>query len=911
MKIARRQAWRARLPALAQAAGIALLVALLGLAAWAGLNRPLAAPDAPDAPVPLAGVAYSPQQRWDDAREGRPADPAALAADMATLSRLTRRVRTYGAQGLEALPEIAQRHGLRITLGAWLDGDPQADEREIAAALRTALRHSGVERVIVGNETQLRRSLPPAQLRRQLDRVRASIDQPVSTAEPWHVWLAQPELAAHVDFITVHLLPYWEGVPADRAVAVAMQRLDQVRARFPGKPVVIGEIGWPSGGEPRGAALPSPVAQAVFVRDFTARAAGLGLDYHLMEAIDQPWKRTLEGSVGPHWGLLDAYRQPKFALRGPLEPRPGWRDQALFSALLGLTLMLPVLVATRRMRLPARLCLAAGLQAVAAFGVLAVSALLAEYPGPRELALWLPLAAVMAVSALIGLAQLFEFAETYWPGSLRRVAQPRLLGPGEPAPFVSLHLACCNEPPAMVIATIDSLMALEWPAFEVIVIDNNTRDPACWRPVRAHIERLRRERAPGAPALRFVRLPRWPGFKAGALNVALARTDPRAAWIGVVDADYQVSPRWLASLAGHFADPGCAVVQSPQAHRDWAAQPLQRMMNWEYEGFFRVGMHHRHERNAIIQHGTMTLVRATALREAGGWSGECLCEDSELGLRLLRHGARLVYVDTVLGTGLVPQDFDACRRQRRRWAQGAMQILRRHWAALLGRSPLSAGQRYHFLAGWLPWLGDAINLGVTLASMVSVVAMLAAPRWAGPPMLLFALPLAAVLGVRLGLSPLLYRRRVGCPPADIAGAALAGLGLSHAIARGVLAGLFGRRGVFEVTRKAAVGARRATAGGVREEAALLAGLVACLLGLFIDGLETGRAHEGWLLLLALQCLPYLAALACAHLSGRQPARLTSRSASPAARWPAPPVAPAANGQPLRGERFRSGDHRST
>jgi hypothetical protein len=151
--------------------------------------------------------------------------------------------------------------------------------------------------------------------------------------------------------------------------------------------------------------------------------------------------------------------------------------------------------------------------------LLAVSALLAEYPGPRDLALWLPLAAVMAVSALIGLAQLFEFAETYWPGSLRRVARPRPLGPGEPAPFVSLHLACCNEPPAMVIATIDSLMALEWPAFEVIVIDNNTRDPACWRPVRAHIERLRRERAPGAPALRFVRLPRWPGFNPKASSI--------------------------------------------------------------------------------------------------------------------------------------------------------------------------------------------------------------------------------------------------------------------------------------------------------------------------------------------------------------------------------------------------------
>ncbi len=887
MTAAPRRRLPARLPALAVAAGLALLMAALGLVVWAGLHPSL---PAADAPPQLAGLAYSPQQRWDDARDALAPDAASLNADLATLGRLTRRIRTYGAEGLEALPEIAQRHGLRLTLGAWLDGDPQRDAREIAAALRAARQPGSVERVIVGNETQLRRSLPAQRLSEELDRMRRLIDQPVSTAEPWHIWLAQPELAAHVDFITVHLLPYWEGVPAEQAVDVALSRLELLRERFPGKPLVIGEVGWPSGGEPRAGAVPSPAAQAVFVREFAARAQRMGLDYFLMEAIDQPWKRALEGSVGPHWGLLDAHRQPKFALRGPLDARPGWRVQALLASTIGFALCLPVLLATRRMRLRGRLCLAAGVQAVAAFGVIAMAALLARYPGVREWVLWLPLALLMGLCALIALAQLFEFAETCWPGSLRRVARPRPLPPGQAAPFVSLHLACCNEPPAMVIATIDSLMALDWPAFEVIVVDNNTRDPACWRPVRAHVERLRRERGAGAPAVRFIRLPRWPGYKAGALNVALARTDPRAAWIGVVDADYQVSARWLGELAGHFADADVAVVQSPQAHRDWAAQPLHRMMNWEYEGFFRIGMHHRHERNAIIQHGTMTLVRATALRGAGGWSGECVCEDSELGLRLLAHGARLVYVDEVYGAGLVPQDFDACRRQRRRWAQGAMQIMRQHRGALFGRSPLTLGQRYHFVAGWLPWIGDALNLAFTLAAMLGAVAVLAVPQWAGPPMLLFAVPLAVLLVVRLLLVPVLYARRVGCRPIDVAGAALVGLGLSHAIARGVIAGLFSRAGgVFEVTRKAGSGAPPSSGSGVREEAALLGGLVACLLGLAIDMLTSHRQHGGWLLLLGLQCLPGVAALVCAWLGTRGGHDPASRAARVAPERPMPPL----------------------
>ncbi len=103
---------------------------------------------------------------------------------------------------------------------------------------------------------------------------------PVSTAEPWHIWLRQPELAAHVDFITLHLLPYWEGVPVEAALDEALQRYAQVRARFPGKPIVIGEIGWPSGGAAIGVAQATPAAQAIFVRTFLARVASLQASPH-------------------------------------------------------------------------------------------------------------------------------------------------------------------------------------------------------------------------------------------------------------------------------------------------------------------------------------------------------------------------------------------------------------------------------------------------------------------------------------------------------------------------------------------------------------------------------------------------------------------------------------------------------
>ncbi len=869
------------------ALAITALVVLANLAVWRTFNPPLAAPEVP---ARVAGLAYNAFQRWQSPLAEHYPDGGELADDLRLLATRTTSLRTYAAAELPALPALAQRFGLRLSLGVWLDRRAGNNEREIAAARAAVRQYRSVERVIAGNETQLHRKLDPAELYGYLDRLRTELPVPVSTAEPWHIWLAQPELAAHVDFVTVHLLPYWEGVPVVAALDEALRRYAQVRARFPDKPVVVGEVGWPAGGDAVGMAQPAPAAQAAFIRSFLARASALGLDYFLMEAIDQPWKRATEGAVGAHWGMMDAARRPKFGFDGPVYAEPHWRTKAALSAVLGLAAVLPFLVAFARMRLAGRVAFAVIAQAVASFAVLLATLPLEHYLRPLDAAVLAVLVPALVVMAAILLAQTFEFAELFWDGSLRRQASPRPLAPGARAPFVSIHLACCSEPPAVVIATIDSLLALDWPDFEILVVDNNTVDPALWRPVRRHVQQLRRiarERAlagqPG-PALRFFRLPSWPGFKAGALNFALDQTDPRAEWVAVVDADYLVRPDWLRALAGYFEDPAVGIVQAPQAHRDWHDRPLGRMMNWEYEGFFRIGMHHRHERDAIVQHGTMTVIRARALREAGGWDGGCVCEDTELGLRLLGRGWRAVYVDRVLGTGLVPADFGAYRRQRRRWAQGAMQILRRHAGALFGPSSLRLGQRYHFVAGWLPWLGDALHLVFSLAAMAWTLGFLAAPHLFGLPIALFVVPLTVFFLARLILGPLLYWRRVPCPMPDIAGAALAGMGLSHSIARGVVAGLVGRRAVFEVTRRsgpssgpaAPPGQRHAWLTDVREEAALLVGLLACVAALAARRVAGDIASVVWMAVLGMQALPYLAALACALRS-----RADGRRALPA------------------------------
>jgi cellulose synthase/poly-beta-1,6-N-acetylglucosamine synthase-like glycosyltransferase len=337
--------------------------------------------------------------------------------------------------------------------------------------------------------------------------------------------------------------------------------------------------------------------------------------------------------------------------------------------------------------------------------------------------------------------------------------------------------------------------------------------------------------------------------------------------VGVVDADYIVTPDWIGTLTPHFLEAQVAVVQAPQAHRDWEHRFFSRMCNWEFEGFFRIGMHHRHERNALIQHGTMTLIRHHALKDLGGWSEWCICEDTELGLRLLESDFELRYVDDTFGRGLTPANFNALKSQRYRWAFGAMQILKRHIPKLVGKSNLTFSQRYHFLTGWFGWLGDALQLVFTLGSIFWSLAMLAFPSNFSLPVAIMIVPILCFLAIKAALGPILYRKTMHCSWADIFGASLASLGLSHAIARGVMMGIVQKVGVFVVTAKTKVAVSKwQLLAPIREELMILIALILAATAMLVSRGLTNIDAQLWVSMLALQSLPYISALACQLLA---------------------------------------------
>lgn len=316
---------------------------------------------------------------------------------------------------------------------------------------------------------------------------------------------------------------------------------------------------------------------------------------------------------------------------------------------------------------------------------------------------------VMAVAILVLVAaEAFELMDLVMLDPVEEQPRP----PSDwHAPTVSMHVPICSEPPDVVKRTLLSLNTLRYESFEVLVIDNNTTDERLWKPVKRLCEEL-------GPRFKFFRLPRWPGYKAGALNFALAHTSPEASIVAVIDSDYEVSPGFLADLTGHFADDHVAFVQAPQNYRAWEQCYTGRMCYWEYWQFFAVSMRLRNRHNAILLHGTMVMIRKDALARVGGWAEWCLTEDSELGLRLLASGYRGVYCSLTYGRGLVPFSFQSYLRQRRRWVTGGVQTFSRHWRLFLPWTrTLSTAQKLHYLQGWAPWMRD----GVLIAALPLVI----------------------------------------------------------------------------------------------------------------------------------------------------------------------------------------------
>ncbi|CAK0768698.1 Exo-beta-1,3-glucanase [Gammaproteobacteria bacterium] len=246
-----------------------------------------------------------------------------IEEDIANLAEVPRAlaIRTYSSRGgLEQVPNLAQKYGLVLYQGAWLssphrpDGIPTSNDLEISSAIRLANAYpKAIRRVIVGNEVLLRGELTPKQLIEYIHRVKSSISQPVTYADVWAFFEKYPEVGRAVDILTIHILPYWEDEPISSKEAInhVLWVYQRMQSLFPGKPIFIGEIGWPTQGRSRGSAEPSLRNSVEFANAVNTLAKEKGFDFNWVEAFDQSWKSQTEGTVGANWGVLNEDRHLK------------------------------------------------------------------------------------------------------------------------------------------------------------------------------------------------------------------------------------------------------------------------------------------------------------------------------------------------------------------------------------------------------------------------------------------------------------------------------------------------------------------------------------------------------------------------------------------------------------------------
>jgi exo-beta-1,3-glucanase (GH17 family) len=264
----------------------------------------------------LKGLAYGPFR--DGQRPGGPyPDEAQIRADLDLMKRIAPKIRTYGTeQTFAAIPDYCAEIGLDCYPGAWLDRTFLSNQEQTQTLIDIAARgHPTTKGLIVGNEVLLRGDLSQSNLIAYIEAVKASTTVPVTTAESFHFFLdeAFDPLADAVDFLCIHIHPWWYNVHVSNAVYLVAEAYTLVKNRFPDKEVIVGEVGWPSDGFPQNQAAPTLQNAARFLGELQGAANYLDMDYFYFSAFDEAWKVESFG-VGPHWGVLHADRTPKATL---------------------------------------------------------------------------------------------------------------------------------------------------------------------------------------------------------------------------------------------------------------------------------------------------------------------------------------------------------------------------------------------------------------------------------------------------------------------------------------------------------------------------------------------------------------------------------------------------------------------
>ncbi|MBP7823055.1 glycosyltransferase [Candidatus Gracilibacteria bacterium] len=716
---------------------ILLGILIFNIGWWSYIDRPREVKPSPDK---LDCVSYNPYKNEYSLDENKKhVTPETIENDFKIIAKRFRCVRTYTTlHGMDRVPEIAEKYGLSVVMGVWVSPDLIENMYDLEKAIELANVHkTSVTHLLVGNEALFPFSdykIPPRYLYLYLLYAQSETETPISTGEIASTWDQYRMLGDLSDFIAVHIFPYWNNVPIDGALNFLEGEYRLMTELFPNKEIFVAETGWPSNGVDHGKASANLLNEATYVRSASKYLEAKKVRYNIIEAFDQPWKIFGgEKHAGGSFGVFDEHGREKFSFSGPftlygmpisiihervaaLCREKGDTGEVLnkncyirdFTKLLlkehvnmVFTTLLFILVGIIYGWFGAHLRNKAFFYgSMTLLGLINImimigyKAWIGHYLSLPQFWINIPLMLLPVAGILY---QLRDYLKIVGRGVIRHhLTFQDLHNLTGAEPFVSLHIPSYNEEPEMLIKTIEHVTKLDYSNYELIIIENNTRDENIWRPVEKYVASL------GKPNIRFYHFDELDGYKSGALNKALSLTNPHADIIGLLDADYCVKPDWLKKTIGLFSDISVSAIQCPQANKTEGATVFQKIMCYELDLFYKQGMIIRNSANAVIMNGTMCLIRHDILKKER-WCDGFICEDSELGFRIQSSGGRIMYVDHTFGVGLPPRNFEEYKKQRFRWAYGAMMIFKKHWKKIFLTSELTFAQRFEYLFGWIGW----------------------------------------------------------------------------------------------------------------------------------------------------------------------------------------------------------------
>ncbi len=832
-----------------------LLASLLQIFLWLNSSDKFISP--PDADNIIKSFSYAPYGKGDKKVF---LSEEEILRDLTLLKRFTKKIRVYSAEDAQKVMPVAKQLDMKVHFGIWLSPNKEANEKEVVLAKDLITEYYPyIASVTVGNEVLLRKDLTPEELVVYIKdfkefmykinkRSPIKYHKPqVTTADVWYIWLNYPELGNEVDFINVHILPYWEKLPAEDFVPFFKEKYKAISETFKDKRITIGEFGWPSQGYNNQGAIASPENQATVIRRFLILAQEERFNYNIMEAIDQPWKGVHEGNVGQYWGIFDADRNLKFELQGAVLVEPYWFAQMVAAVIIAALL---TFFGLRNQHINFTHAMTYGLAAQGiSFGIV----MSAVYPFIHYMnfgmwIMWGMGSILMIPLTIITLAKANELFKCTIGQPPQRLIPLDLKS--EHVPFVSIHVPAYKEQPHVLEETLVSLAKLNYTNYEVLVIINNTPEDFYKAPIKALCEEL-------GPKFVYLDI-ECTGFKAGALNKALPYANPKTDILAVIDADYVISPNWLIDLVPIFDDPKVALVQAPQDHRDGNESMLKTAMNAEYAGFFDIGMVERNEENAIVAHGTMLMIRQSAFDEVGQWNTDTIVEDSELGLRLFEAGYSAHYTNRRYGHGLLPDTIEAFKNQRHRWAYGAIQILKKHWQHFKPSSTtLTPAQKHHFITGWFFWLSDALGTVTSILNIVWVPVII----FVGVtiPTIALTVPILTAFVVNVIHAFVLYRTRVKANFYHSLLGAIAAMSLQLTIFKAVYDGFVKDRLPFKRTEKGG-NSKKSTHSPIKNEVILVSLLMLSFTGLIVTNHQQIVEVYLFASTLLVQSIPYFAAI---------------------------------------------------